>query len=157
MKKITIILIAYLITIGCEKEPTTSYEVTLINPTLHQITVLPFFNGSVNANDTIFLVKSSNFVIAIGNELGIVNHAGFDSKYLSGIDSLLIIYDDSFEIVHYNIAPPIVSPKSYLSSDPRNLFNYLNYEYSFEDKSKTMRQAWYRFTFTEQDYLDAKE
>lgn len=94
----------------------------------------------------------------IGNGFlrGIANHGGFYSSYLSGPDSLHVLFNDSFLIAHYVIIPEQKSNHYYTYDSQRNLFNYLSYEYWYKDKSKYYRQAFYKFVFVEQDYLDAK-
>jgi len=40
---------------------------------------------------------------------------GFSSEYLSGADSVAVVFSDSFRIIHYGGHPPVVFPDEYLS------------------------------------------
>src|SRR5690606_25399382 len=140
---------------SCRKEENTNYKAMLINKSSVQILLVSYIDG--RDVDRITINDGSSVIIGEGTDRGFVNHAGFDSKYLSGVDSVIIIFNDSFSVSHYNNNPIAFSFKYYLQENSRNIFNYLNYNYYHQDKSRGWRNAYYRFTFTEEDYNFAKD
>lgn len=157
MRKIAIFSFLF-IALGCVKESSTSYTVKLLNSTIHRIEVIPYQNGSIGSSGSIILMADTEFTIANGSRRGIENQGGFDSKYFSSADSVKVIFDDSFTIIHYfSDLPSSPAERYYDYKSNRNLLNLYSYGYSFEDKSKYSRLAFYTYTFTEKDYLDAKE
>lgn len=141
---------------GCITEPNTNFKATLKNDSGSKILLTPYLKGSPALDKEVYIFVNESLEIANGSDRGKVNHAGFDSQYLTGMDSLVVIFNDSFKITHYRINPETPSANHYLNEDFRNLFNYLNYEYSIDDRSRGKRVAYYNYVFTEQDYLDAK-
>lgn len=141
---------------GCATEPNTNFKATLKNDSGSKILLTPYLKSSPALDKEVYIVVSESLEIANGSDRGKVDQAGFDSQYLTGMDSLVVIFNDSFRITHYRINPETPSGNHYLNEDLRNLFNYLNYEYSIDDRSRGKRVAYYNYVFTEQDYLDAK-
>ena len=154
-----LIIVGLSITVGCMScaEPYTTYNATLNNSTSVSIKILPYKSGLLVTEKADSIIKDGTLNIGAGIDRGMVNHGGFNSDLLSNMDSIIIIYDDNYQAIHYNNNPEIKSIKSILSENNRNIFNYLNYDYSFSDKSRYIRNALYNFTFTEADYEYAKE
>lgn len=86
----------------------------------------------------------------------IVGNAGFNSKYLNGSDSIIVLFDNLYSITHYINTPLLTARKYYLYASHRNLNNKDSYVYTYRDISKQKRETTYTYEFTEQDYLDAK-
>lgn len=143
---------------SCKKEPYTAYEAYLINKSGHIIEIRPYFNGTAPAANTIRLQINDTFKIAEGSDRGLISASdgGFSSKYLSGEDSIRVIFDNTYFISHYVKAPLMLAPKYYLYTSLRNLGNYKSYSAASNNLSKTSRLNIYRYTFTEQDYLDTR-
>jgi hypothetical protein len=142
--------------IGCQKEKSTFYQAYIKNATSHQVKIVPFFSGTTNSNKIILLAAGDSVLVGHGVDWGKVDHAGFNSEYFSGSDSIVVSFDNSYSISHYFNTPSLFSTKYYLYSSLRNLGNYLSWLYSFHDESKYSRRAFYLYRFTEQDYLDAR-
>jgi len=141
---------------GCTKDGATKYYGDLKNGTTHSIKILFFSQGMIVTANTITLDPGKEFRIGNGSNRGIVNHGGFGSEYFTGVDSVHVVFDTTHRISHYIKTPANLFPKHYLYTSTRNLGNYLSYAYTYEDKSKYRRISHYIYTFTEQDYLDAK-
>lgn len=141
---------------GCTKEEMTLYYAYLKNTTSHKIEIKPYFGGVASSDKTISLLANETKQIASGFDRGIVGNAGFNSQNLSGSDSLVVVFDNSYSITHYLNTPTSLSPKYYLFSSNRNLYNKNNYAYSYQDLSKHKRENNYNYNFVEQDYLDAR-
>jgi hypothetical protein len=150
------ILSASLLLIQCAKEKITLYHAFCKNTTSHKIEIRPYFSGSVPSNKIVVLNSNETREIANGFNRGIVGNAGFDSNYLSGSDSIVVVFDNLYAITHYFIQPAMLSSRHYLLSSNRNIYNKDNYTYTFADISKNKRESNYVYEFKEQDYLDAK-
>ncbi|NOT51978.1 MAG: hypothetical protein HOP10_11960 [Chitinophagaceae bacterium] len=155
MNKLPLLLLFILIT-GCTKEKITIYNAYVKNTTAHQIKVVPYFSGVIDNSKILLLNAGDSINIGNGFDRGIINHGGFNSVYISGSDSNIVIFDNTYSITHYGQTPSSFSIKYYLHTSPRNLRNYLNWYYTAEDPSKNRREAFYLFRFIEQDYLDAR-
>lgn len=68
------------------------------------------------------------------------------------LDSIIVIYNDSFKMAHYTYSPMDFAPKYYLISSSRNLDNAESYELTRKGSNNYMN-----YYFREQDYLDAKD
>ena len=149
-------LITAFLFVGCIKEGSTSYRATIINPTMHTIECRPYYAGAVPPANVFKIGANDTLEIALGSDRGIVGRAGFNPKYFAGADSVLVVYDNLYSIIHYGNTPAVLNPRHYLYSSLRNIANQLSYEYTFTDHSKWFRSSNYKYIFTEQDYLDAK-
>ncbi len=155
MKTVLIFGLCSLI-VSCIKEQSTNYYTYLKNTTSHKIEVQPFFGGSIRTDKVIILLAGETKQIAIGTDRGIVGNAGFNSQQLSGSDSIVVVFNNLYKITHYFTTPTGFSPKYYVLSSPRNLYNKDNYIYTYQDLSKYQRQSDYNYLFIEQDYLDTR-
>jgi hypothetical protein len=145
-----------IVLIGCTKEQITVYNAKIINKTSHSIVIKPYFQGAVPNEKTVHLEANQSFEIATGTDRGIVPDGGFDSYYLSGSDSIAVVFDGSYRMVHYFLQPAILAPRHYLITSNRNLYNKDNYTYTFTDVSKNRWENRYEYNITEQDYLDTQ-
>lgn len=141
---------------SCIKESMTTTIATLKNQSGVSINIIAYVNGT-QLNNIVEIIANSSFEISHENNFGISNNAGFSSKYLSGMDSVKVVFNDSFIVTHYRKIADSLHPKSLGNNNNRNIFNYLNYVYSFVDKSKHSRLTTYIYTFTEADYNFAKD
>src|SRR6188768_2813313 len=150
--KYLIIAISILFLTGCIKEEITLYYAHAKNLTSHKIEIKPYFSGSVPASKIIVLMANETKEIANGFDRGIAGNVGFNSNYLSGSDSIIIMFDNLYSITHYFTQPNSFASKYYLYTSNRNICNKDNYIYTYEDLSKHKRENQYVYEFTEQDY-----
>lgn len=155
MKFLILILLILISTQSCTKEQTTAYSASLENTTAHKIEIKPYIAGIVNSNKIITLLPNSKQEIANGIMPGL-NKGGFLSDNFTGADSLLIVFDNLYAIVHYGATPQNLNPRHYLFSAKRNVGNWRNYQITTANVSKHQRENIHVFNFIEQDYLDAK-
>lgn len=155
MKAVLILIFGVALFTGCTKEQITFYYAYLKNTTTHKIEIKPYSNGSVNTANIITLLSNENKEIANGTERGISN-GGFISPYFAGADSLVVVFDNTYSIVHYGLTPANINPKHYLFLSPRNVGNWRNYQLTTRDISRYKRENIHVFDFIEQDYLDAR-
>lgn len=154
--KLILVVFGVLLVSSCTKEEMTLYSAYAKNGTGHKIEIRPYFFGSVPPAKVITILANDTKEIANGFDRGIVGNVGFNSNYLSGSDSIIVVFDDLFKMTHYFNAPSQLAPKHYLLSSNRNIYNKDNYAFSFVDQSKYKRESTYLYSFTEQDYLDAR-
>lgn len=142
---------------GCTKEESTLSYAYLKNGTSHKVEFRPYFSGNVPADKIIILLSNETKEIAKAVfARGKGNH-GFSSSYFGGPgDSIIVVFDDLYSITHYSSTPASVNPKHYLFTSLRNIGNPKSYDLQSRDISKYQRENIYTYTFTEQDYLDAK-
>ena len=141
---------------SCTKESITIYYAYLKNTTMHKIEMKPYFSGVVRNDKVVTLLAGEVKQIADGSYRGIGNQAIFLSEYMTGADSLVVVFDDMFPIIHYGITPPSTAPKYYLFTSNRNVGNSKNYKLETRDLNKHKRENTFTFYFIEQDYLDAR-
>ena len=152
--------ISILVLNGCIRttEEITNYTATVVNNTSHIVIFKPYAFGSVRQDKQFTLAPGSSLEIANGFMRGItVLGSGFGSDYLAGSDSIEIVFDNIYKMTHYGSALPTpLSGKHYLYTSNRNILNKNSYFAKQEGENKYSVTYSYTYTFTEQDYLDAK-
>ena len=141
---------------SCTKESTTNSHSYIVNKTTHKIKINPYFNGVIPSEKAIILLGNDTVEIANESSRGINGNSGFYSSNFAGSDSVIVIFDDTYYITHYSIAPMNYSNKYYLYSSNRNILNKNSFIYSSQDISGHQRENFYYYNFIEQDYLDTQ-
>jgi len=150
------VFLGLLLICSCSKEEVTLYKAILVNNSGHKIVIQPFFAGVNPSERTITLLSNQNFEIASGSDRGFGNQ-GFSSSYFGGPnDSVIVTFDDLYSITHYFNAPSVLAARHYLFSNNRNIGNPASYDLQTNRLSKYQEENIFTYTFTEQDYLDAK-
>ena len=72
------------------------------------------------------------------------------------MDSFVVTFDNVYSIVHYK--PTLIgsNPKRYLYSSKRNIYNDSSYAINIRSETGQEKFVDFTYTFTNQDYLDAK-
>ena len=143
--------------VSCEKEEITNYYAYLKNATTHTIQIQFFSQGQAVNQNTLTLNQDATIRIANGYNRGINTGGGFSSKYFEGVDSIRVLFDNTYRVSHYLKTPVGLFPKHYLNTSTRNLGNKLSYKLEGKTLSKRKRENTYTYEFTEQDYLFAKQ
>ncbi len=155
--KYSLAIFTLLILGSCFGESLTNYEAFLVNSTSHEIKILCFKQGYVNSDDTLKLKAGETLRIANGSRRGLSGQVGFSSDHFGdGNDSCVVYYDKIYKVVHYVNAPSQLAQKYLEYSNTRNILQLESYSYYYSDRSKYIRDQTYTFTFTESDYLFAK-
>lgn len=142
---------------ACKKESSTFYQSYFVNKSGHIIEIRPYFSGIVPTANILQMGINDTLQIADGFDRGIeYENNGFDSKYFAGSDSIKIIFDNLYSIIHYVNTPAILAPKYYLYTSLRNIGNYKAYRQDIASSSKYSISKKFWFVFTEQDYLDTQ-
>ena len=79
--------------------------------------------------------------------------------YLAIYDSVLVAFDDSIKAIHYSYATTNKgnNSKAIKYDSSRSIYNESNYIRKITQEDKRSISNEYTFTFTNQDYLDAKK
>lgn len=140
---------------GCIIERSTSYRGVFVNKTAHTIEVKTFRNGVNTPNLTLTILPNSETLFADGTDRGLNDvSAGFNSEAYGG-DSVHVVFEGTYLMVHYGAAVR-TSPKYYEQTHPRSLNNASGWLITTPVDKKYRRSHEYRFTFIDQDYLDAQ-
>jgi hypothetical protein len=151
MKSILIIALCCIMT-SCIKEELTNYSAYIENPLQHRIEIKPFKGGFSKDTDLITLSPGVIFKIAEGFDRGKNNGGGFNSEYLIGTDSIVVIFDSLYKAVHFINNTDSTSGNYYSYSSKRNLGNYESYHIEKTDETKHSITFEYIYKFTEEDY-----
>jgi hypothetical protein len=161
MKSISIIIVSSLLIFSCRREYTVNYKVYICNESGKGLTVEYYRYGFVQE----YLTEKS---IQNGECRNVFSATGRGSTPTYGsetinMDSAIITFDDGNKMVHYGYFQKNgPSVKSYPSTHPRNIIGdtirYGNrWVYKIISETKHSINDELKYTFTEQDYLDAQK
>ena len=149
MKVIVSCLIIYLFS-GCIKETGTQFQAFWKNSTTHNIRVVGYTKGIIQPNDVVDLGPGVVVRVAVGQMRGIFDYIFFFDEF-SGVDSVIVTFDQQYKVVHYVNTPAFPVQKSYTYSSPRNILNAASYSFKSTDLEHGISTEW-RYEFTEADY-----
>jgi hypothetical protein len=152
---IAVLLITFFIS-SCIKEKSTYSTTIAVNSTNHYILITPFANGVISNKDSFSLDPnvSKNIYESYYRGIGSGVTYGYDIPYT---DSIIVTFDNRYKMVHYNhILPTMLNTKHYLFLSKRNLYNDSSYNRVLLSETSSNKDWRFTYTFTEQDYLDAK-
>ncbi len=157
-KKYLPFLTLIIILSSCIKENSTNTYATLVNSTSHKISIWFYKSGKLTDKDSLVISPNSQFQFGQSFERGLSNGPGFGSDYFgSANDSMIVVFDNNYKIAHYySSTPQLLRSKHYLYTSIRNIGNVYSYVLKNEHTSKHQWNNYHTYTFTEQDYLDAK-
>lgn len=139
----------------CTKEEVGLTKTFIINTTNHRIRILPF-NGSNLDNIRIKLIEPLATVEVYSAS---VKGKTIDPCYgtlLQPFDSVVVTYDDTIRIPYIKFNLVYSGTHRILFSSNRSISNAANYIKAITRETKTSLEGNFTYTFTEQDYLDAK-
>lgn len=143
------------------KEYNVNYNVFFCNQSGKNLSIEYYKNGIININQSIKNIKNNE----CRNVFSIVSR-GSSPTYGSEIidnDSAVIIFDDGRKLTHYGYFQKNgPNPKAYPNNHNRNIFGdgtgYKdNWVYTLVSETKNSKSEEMKYTFTEQDYLDAQK
>lgn len=150
----------YLLTLvffsSCVKDYKSTTATFIKNTTSHKIEIIPYTNGVVN-NEYYKLIEAyQDLEVYSGNVYGKTLEPDFGTL-LQPNDSIVIKFDDSVKITHLKFNSTIQTGHYILYDSNRSISNPSNYVKTIEKETKHYLRGNFRYTFTEQDYLDAKQ
>lgn len=141
--------------LSCKKDSVTLSNTIFINNTSHTISISGYKAGVINTESSFTLSANESKSVFTLNNRGIGNGLCF-GEYYRYVDSFVVQFDGAFSISHYK--PDLVgnSIKKYYFSSNRNLYNDASYLRIITKDNRYRREWDFKYTFTEQDYWDAK-
>jgi hypothetical protein len=140
---------------SCKKDSVTLSNTIFANNSTHQIIVQGFKNGVNDIESSFVLNPNETKSVFTLNNRGIGNGLSF-GEYYRPIDYFLVQFDGQYKISHYKSNLIGTNPKRYLFTSIRNIYNDSNYIKNITKDEKYRREWDFKYTFTEQDYLDAR-
>jgi hypothetical protein len=158
MTNMKIFLIAMILLPGfvsCIKEKSTVSNTVFANTTPYAIQVNAYTGGQVQPGSTFSLAANETKQVFSIRDGGIGNGTTFGYIHFP-VDSFVVVFDTAHSIAHYKPALTGNNPKRYLYSSKRNIYNDSSYAVNILSDTKYKREWGFKYTFTEQDYLDAR-
>lgn len=141
--------------ISCGKEEVTFSSLNIYNETKYKITIIPYFNGVIKSNNIINLSPFENKELESLTQKGLSDRPIIFYDHLKLVDSFIVKYDDTIYKIHNGLDSFILNKKVYNLQSNRNLFSN-SYSTRKTENTKTRRKWEISYSFTEQDYIDAK-
>ena len=146
-------LFSMILIASCIKEESTFSELVYINNSKNTISIKVFQNSFLT--DSFKILPNSELIKENFSDRGFSNEPIIFFDFLRESDSIIVTFNDSFYTTHLNDSVTFGKKRiSYFSS--RSLYG-ANYTNSKVDEKKHYIHYKKTFTFTEQDYLDAKQ
>jgi hypothetical protein len=141
---------------SCIKDYYSVAQSIIKNSTNHQIKILPYKDG-IPLNDQLVLIGPN------AND-SIIKHSTIKGKslgqpygtYLMPYDSVLIWFDDVKYSKHLRFGDSTVCDRCIDINSSRAISNPNNWVKAIQEETKHGLRGSFTYTFTEQDYLDAK-
>lgn len=140
---------------SCVKDSVTLSKTIFTNSTLHQINLVGYKNGIIDQECTFSLNPNESKSVFVLNNRGIGNGLSFGG-YFQSVDSFVVNFDNMNMISHYKPNLIGTNTKKYLFYSSRNIFNDSNYLKNITIDRKYRREWDFKYTFVEQDYIDAR-
>ncbi len=157
MNNLNKLLLIILVLSSCRYEDSTNTSNFITNNTAHKITLTPYHNGIADNNNIVNINSKESKMVLENNNLG----KGTGYTYASDLaikDSTYVLFDDTILEVHYSFKESSnnIHSTGIKSDSNRSIYNENNYIRQIKSENKHNISNEYTFTFTEQDYLDAK-
>lgn len=155
--KILALIVIPLVALNCtRKEESCTTDNYLINNTNHSIQINFYSDGILQDADKVELNKNESKNVFSHFSLGKKNTFSYGQK-ISIFDSAILLFDDTVRIKHYSFKVDSSGKKGLGFEDIRNIINPSNYSGGLSNETKHTATYTYKFTFTEQDFLNAKK
>ncbi|WP_045459713.1 hypothetical protein [Sporocytophaga myxococcoides] len=154
MKTIHILFIIWVLP-SCRDKESTHSESFIINTSNHEIKILPYDDGNLINGDIKSIPANSTIKVLALTTRGKSTGPSYANNIMF-FDSLNIVFDDTISSVHYRQNLSGDNPEAIKFENNRNLYNEDNYVRKVVMEKKHYISTEYSFTFTEQDYLNAK-
>mgnify|MGYP003617035450 CR=1 FL=1 len=149
-------LFIFLLFTSCIRDGNTSNNVNIENNTNHIIKLIPYKNGVVDSLKIKAIPNYSSIQIERNNQRGKTEVPVVFWDYFKNLDSIVIIWDNTYSVTHM-LSDTFFSAKKYIQFDEiRNIGLNSSYTNTSSNESKIGITWHVNYTFTEQDYLDAK-
>lgn len=159
---ITTFFIAIFIS-SCIREEIHNSKTYICNTSSKKIKIEFYRYGIVQKIETVdSIIPNECKIVKESNDFGKTTAQNYLDNILY-MDSALITFEDGIKLVHYGYFQKIgPNPKAFPSNHPRNIFTdgngYKdNWVYNVLKETKRSKTEETRYTFREQDYIDAQK
>ncbi|MEO7266306.1 MAG: hypothetical protein ABIW38_15425 [Ferruginibacter sp.] len=154
MKKY-ILVFSFIPLLSCTKEEIGHTKSYLINSTNHNIKILPYIGASLDNSASKTIPPNSTIEVYAADVRGKTIDPSFGTV-LQPYDSVVVSYDDVVKIPHIKFNLAYSGMHRVLFSSNRSISNQNNYLKTITSETKNSIEGNFKYTFTEQDYLDAR-
>lgn len=142
--------------IGCvTKDYKSNTKTYFHNITSHKIEVLPYLDGMVSNADYKQINPYEHKMVLEMNVYGRTLSPDFGTL-LQPYDSVVVVFDDSIQSTHLKFNTSIQTGHYIFYDSLRAISNPNNYIKTVEYEHEKYLVGYFTYTFSEQDYLDAK-
>lgn len=128
---------------------------TLYNQSGVSVRYIPYNSGVPDDRYTVDIMHNDSLFMGNNHDKGNGKNPGFSSPYLSGGDSIQILYDNKYIVTHIANIPDSLLKNHHLPFlNERHIGNPKNYIWWFVEET---RQLYHEYYFTEEDYEYAQE
>lgn len=144
------LLFTLLLLLSCRKEEATFNKFHISNNSGTTIKILP----TTAMSDTLILLNNESKDYDLSYQRGLSTGISY-APIIDNI-STTVIFNNSDTLIHY-FDTLTHTGRYYKSNSPRSFYNTSSYEKDMVNNSKYTRTVTLKYTFTAQDYLDAKK
>lgn len=157
MKRIIFLLSMVTTLVCCTKEKETITSLIIHNNSSKNIEIMPYRNGGIYTPGRLSIPSGSGHSFPSHASRGISKVPVVFPSYLDMTDSIVVVFDGTYRITHLLHDSTTTYPiKHYLKTSVRNLGNLDSYISVITSDKKHKRFFEVKYTFTQQDYLDAQ-
>lgn len=127
----------------------------MANQTIHSIKITPYYLGEISNEDVKDIPPKGMVKVLSNSNRGKSSGVSYPI-YLMPLDSVVVVYDGVVTAIYYRQNSKGNNPRAILYTSNRSIYNESNYTRRILSESKRQISNEYTFTFTEQDFLDAK-
>ena len=143
--------------VSCIRDGKSITTLSLSNTTTHKVTLIPYYNGVVDSSRYKSLLPYDQILIENNFQKGKTKIPVIFWDYFKQLDSLTVIWDDTFNMTHM-LSDTFHSSTNFIQfAENRNIGLSASYIQSIKSESKISIEWSVIYNFTEQDYLDATQ
>ncbi|RYD88638.1 MAG: hypothetical protein EOP50_18790 [Sphingobacteriales bacterium] len=156
-------LVCTLTLAACVKDEYARTSSYMVNHSAHRIVVTPYLRDSAVLGKRITLIPGDSLLVNQSDGAGkdgasswVLQAQAYDSLHVLYVDTSAALPRDTARIGHLRQGG-IVSYTHFIPySSPRSLLNAANWTGAPVEETRYLLRSNFHFTFTEQDYLDAR-
>ncbi len=141
--------------IACEKEEVGHTKSIFVNRTNHTIKLSPYSGNMLEANMLVNLQPYDSLIVFSDNVRGKTLDPSFGTL-LQPYDSIVVEYDNLARIPHIKFNATYNGTHFIPFTSNRSISNSNNWEKVIENETSHSITGYYKYIFTEQDYLEAQ-
>lgn len=142
--------------IGCTKDYKSHTETYLDNSTSYSIEIQPFQSGAIDMDQLVTINPHERLKVYEDNVWGKTLGPCW-ATLLQPYDSVMVVFNDERRSKHLRFSYTGSCDYCIGFERNRNITNKKNYQQVVTKEHKRYLNGYFNYTFTEQDYLDARD